>query len=181
MISVTQVLGVFSRPAYSGVDQSVIAEAADRGRRVHAWCAGYARKVFMLPPAQDICGYTESFVRWFDSVVERVVLVEEELVHPTWMYVGHPDLVVALAGSDQHVLIDLKTPLGILPQYKAQLAAYKELIEAARGIAIDRMGILRLKRDGGPALFTESTESARDLAAFLHALEAYKYFYGGDA
>lgn len=181
--SVTQVLSVYQD--FSMVPEDVLTMASERGSRVHAICASLAQKLFVshrqITP--DIEGYIQSFNQWFEYV-EEVVLVEKGLVDPKLGFIGHPDLLVKMKGDQDLTLIDLKTPKVIGKTWRAQLAAYWHLIAIFLldyKFKIKRCGSLRLKQDGGFPIFDEYTKSLHaDFAAFLSALNAWRYFKGGN-
>ncbi len=171
--SVTEVLGVFAD--FSQVPEDVLAHAAARGTRVHAACAAILEGLWAPPPEPEWAGYVESFRAWL-PVVAEVVLVEAELVDEAIGYCGHPDLICRLRGDRGLTVVDLKTPAVKSKLWAAQLAAYKRLAEANGHAPIDRVGTLRLKANGSPPIFDEFQHSERDFAAFLSALNAYRWF-----
>lgn len=179
--SVTQVLSVYQD--FSMVPEHILTMASERGSRVHAICASLAQKLFVshrqITP--DIEGYIQSFNQWFEYV-DEVVLVEQELVDPNLGFIGHPDLIVKIRGDQHLTLTDLKTPKIIGKTWRSQTAAYEHLAslkKQAIGI-IKRYGSLRLKQDGTFPIFDEYTDTRyADFAAFLSALNAWRYFNNG--
>jgi len=107
-----------------------------------------------------------------------MLITEIELIDGELGFAGHPDLICTIKGDTKSTLVDLKTPLAESPIWKPQLAAYRHLALRA-GYDIGRVGSLRLKPDGGRAIFTEYTDEKADFAAFLNALMIAKYFKGG--
>lgn len=174
--SVTQILGPFTD--FSRIPPDVLAHAAERGTIVHEACAAISSGLWVPALPEECNGYVESFRRWF-RLVAKVHLVEEELIHPTYNYIGHLDLCVTMQGDTVPRIVDLKTPLSESPTWSAQIAAYSELVRVAGGIVTRRNGSLRLDPKGGLPKFTEYRESSRDLSAFLNALGAWNYFKGG--
>lgn len=162
------------------VPKHILTMASERGSRVHAICASLAQKLFVshrqITP--DIEDYIQSFNQWFEYV-DEVILVEQELVDPNLGFIGHPDLIVKMKGNQHLTLIDLKTPKIIGKTWRSQIAAYWHLVELE--FKIDRGGSLRLKDNGGFPIFDEYTYSRNaDFAAFLSALNAWRYFNNGD-
>ncbi len=172
--SVTEVLAVFSD--FSRIRPDVLAHAAARGTIVHQACAAIASGLWSLGVPPECAGYVKSFERWFDRFVEKVHLVEVELVHPTFQYIGHLDLGVTLRGETALRVIDLKTPITEGPTWQAQIAAYEGLVIANTKYQPERSGSLRLKSDGGLPKFTQNEGGQRAMQAFLNALAAYKFF-----
>ena len=175
--SVTQVLAPFTD--FSMIPPDVLQAAADRGSKVHAICAGIALGEWVPKPPPELSGYISSFRQWF-KYVDKVWLVEEELVDRAYGFKGHPDLAVSLIGDEDFIrVLDLKTPATKTPTWAAQIAAYNHLVGGAfPGKEIRRSGTLRLRKDGRPPVLDEYQDSARDFQAFVSALTAWKYFKG---
>ncbi|MFP4087737.1 MAG: hypothetical protein ACLFUL_13190 [Desulfobacteraceae bacterium] len=171
--SVTQVLSVFSD--FSRIPPDVLQRAAARGTEVHGLCAAIAKGLYSVKIPEGCGGYVNSFRSWFKNV-QDVLLVETRLKDPVYQYHGTPDLVVRLKGDSTPRLIDLKTPAALGLLWAAQIAAYERLFTANGGMECAHSGTLRLKPDGGRALFDECRHSAQDLHAFLCALTAYRNF-----
>lgn len=170
--SVTEVLGKYTD--FSTIRPEVLEAACERGTAVHAYCAAYAHNLWV--PADGLEGYCQSFRNWFDSTVEKVILVEHELIDETYGYIGHLDLLAVLKGDKVPAVIDYKSPSVKGKTWGAQGAAYLNLAKKHKP---RRFGSLRLKKDGGHAIFDSYQDSARDLQAFLAALTAHRYFIRG--
>lgn len=174
--SVTQVLRPFVD--LSKIPPDVLAAAAERGTRVHGLCAAVAQRLW-IPSVPDECrGYVDSFRSWFPVVVE-VVAAEVELVDEVLGFKGHPDLIVRIEGDEGLTVVDLKTPVSTHTTWKAQLAAYHHLAEHNGHTLIIRNISLRLSWEGRPPQVDEYLHQERDFAAFLSALNAWRYFKGG--
>lgn len=130
----------------------------------------------MPAPPREYAGYVASFRWWFDRYVDDVLLVEEELADPELEYIGHPDLLVMSRSLGGIILPDLKTPLTQQKVWKAQLAAYRRLLEADRHINANRIGSLRLSPEGKPPIFNDYTHDPNNFNAFYAALVAWKWF-----
>ncbi len=171
--SVTAVISPWAD--FSGIAPEVLENAARRGTDVHRICGCIAQGVWFPEIPQDCAGFIESFRGWF-PVVEEVVLSEGELSDAALGYCGHPDLICRIRGDRALTLIDFKTPATKSPLWRAQLAAYKHLA-VVNGYEVERVGSLRLKRDGKAPIFDEYTGgSAMDLAGFVAALNCHRYF-----
>jgi len=170
VFSVTRVLGKYSD--FSAVSPDVLENAAERGKRVHAVCAAYAKgmPILIVEPSDE--GYFESFKRWFDQYVDAVHFVETEFRHPLG-FVGHPDLGCRFNG--QNVVVDLKTPRTVSRLWEAQIAAY--CAAAGHHFGGEWAGLaLRLDPDGGPAKATVYKNLSNAFAAFVSALNAHRFF-----
>lgn len=173
--SVTAILSPFVD--YSHVPAHILERASLRGSRVHGICAARLRGLWHPPVTPDVAGYVRSFDAWARHVSD-VILVEAELEDTALGYCGHPDLLVRMRGEQELSGIDLKTPRLCMPTWRGQLAAYGNLFEA-NGHSVSRLASLRLSPDGGAAKFDEYTGTRRaDFAAFMSALNAYRYFKG---
>lgn len=172
--SVTQVLGIYQD--FSGVPAHRLAYAADRGTRVHSACAAIALGAFMPALDIDIEGYVESFRKWFESSVESICAVERRLVHPRLGYHGQPDLICRVWGDHDLTVIDYKTPAQKQRVWAAQVAAYAALAEANMYGTVWRGASLRLDSTGRQPKFDQYRVKHEDLAAFVQALGAYRYF-----
>jgi hypothetical protein len=160
---------------FSKVPPAVLQAAADRGTAVHQACAAYAAAlpVFGLPP--EVEPYFNSFRRWFDHVVDEVLLCEERLTDEDFGYHGEPDTVVK-SKHQEIILVDLKTPVTKTKTWRVQLAAYKNLVEKYKGVKVDRVGSLRLSPEGKTPKMDYYEYQAQDFNIFLSSLNCYRFF-----
>jgi len=172
--SVTQILSPWSD--FSMIKPEVLANAADRGTRVHQACAAIAQDLFYRAE-DDTAGYIESFKR-AAALVDSFIFIEREFVSKTWGYMGHPDMMVRYKGEASFTLWDLKTPRSHQPTWNAQIAAYVAMVEETTKADIGRCGCLRLNPDGGNPIFDEinPVEKIRAWEAFIGSLKAWQYF-----
>lgn len=174
LISVTRPLSVFFDA--SQIPAAVLEYAQTRGTEVHRACAAYARGLPVLI-ANGAYPYFESFRNWFDRYVKRALFIEDEFADPVYRIKGHPDIVCELTDG-RIVVVDYKTPALESPTWRAQLAAYCYLVAPVVGCMPGGMA-LKLSGEGGAARAINYTYQAEDLAAFVAALTAYRYFKGG--
>jgi len=109
------------------VGQEVQALALARGRAVHRSVellgAGYE-----LPPLHAlIAGPVDAYRAWARDTQHAVCWSEQERVHPTRLFLGHPDRVGTVGG--RLALVDFKTGSPDLEAAALQLAGYRLLIE----------------------------------------------------
>ena len=174
LISVTTVLSPFND--FSQVPPDRLAYATQRGTDVHAACAAYAKGLpAFLSNGSGL--YFQSFKNWFDKYVRRALFVEAEFSDPsTYGIIGHVDLVAELVDG-RIVVVDYKTPVAESKTWRAQLAAYcylcKPVVGEVGGMA------LKLSPHGKVATAIQYKQQAADMAAFLSALAAYRYFKEG--
>ena len=173
--SVTTVIGPYAGLEFVRPDK--LAAACQRGTDGHTPCLSLAtgQFAFVKPEVQ---GYFDSFKLWFDAHVDTVIEVEPLWESHKWGYCGSPDLLLIMNGSQDIDIWDLKTSKAVGKTWCAQLAGYRNLALENGYDRIGRVGSLRLKADGSMPLADEYQYSDRDFAAFLSALNAYRYFKG---
>lgn len=178
---VTSILSPFTD--FSNIDPKVLANAADRGTRVHKFCELYLKNLLIEPVTYDCKPYFDSFVQWSDSVLEKVIHTEERYFCEALKITGQVDLVVKLKGDDHPMIIDIKTPQTDQKAWQLQTAAYMYLynvnqLKNGNGKAITRRGCLMLHKNGDPAKFKEYTNNERDTRLFFNAVELHDFFNG---
>jgi hypothetical protein len=128
----------------------------------------------------------ESFIQWFELCVDEVFFVEKRLFDHLLEYNGKPDMFCRL--KDGRLCVpDWKTAISEGPTWKAQVAAYVQLVkvylrEKGDPLLGDKrfrtmFGMsVRLDSNGNPAKATPYQATMRDFGAFSSALLAYRYF-----
>ncbi|MFA5284864.1 MAG: PD-(D/E)XK nuclease family protein [Smithellaceae bacterium] len=170
--SVTQVLSPFVD--YSMIPADVLERSCLRGTAVHDACATIARGLPVMNRTPETAGYVDSYKRWFDLIVDEVLIVETRFVDIDFGFNGEPDLVIR-AKNQEIILIDNKTPVQLIKSWRLQCAAYCALV-SKNGIVPARSGSLRLHPDGGIARIDYYQNSLEDFNMFLQALNLYRYF-----
>jgi len=174
--SSTQILGVFVD--FDKIPAHILSYATERGQLVHRICSVEAEGLpYYGKIPSDSIGYILSFRQWLEVAVDEVVLVEKRLYDDDLGYCGQPDLVVRMKGDDFLSVPDLKTPKAVQRIWRGQLASYLSLVKKA-GYDARRAFSVRLRDNGALPIIDEYTDDARDMAAFISALTAYKYFKG---
>ena len=174
--SVTEVIGFVNARALLDIPPERLAVAQDRGIDFHALAAAHARGSFIAEVPENCVGRFKSFTKWFDYFVQKVVLIEQPLVHPTLHYCGTPDFVGQLLGDQGNTLIDYKTPLAFSKGWRLQIAAYRELC-IVNGIPIERVATLQPHPGGGRTIFKDDPERVNnDFNYFVYALNLWRYF-----
>ena len=166
-ISVTTALSPFVD--FSKVPSYRLWYAMTRGTNLHMCFAAHAQSLLVPRLPEDHQLYFDSFRRWFDKYVHKVIWVEKQLHSKTYGYHGHPDILCELVSSEI-VITDYKTPITESPTWKAQLAAYGHLAK------IDKAMVLQPHPEGREAKAIRYENRKADFAAFLNALFAYRYF-----
>jgi len=168
--TVTQIISPYAN--FSGIRPSVLEAAAERGTAVHEACAAIALGLFPVM-TDEIRPYIDSFMQWFNLMVEDTLLVEERLVDTSLGYSGQIDLLCHT--SEGLILIDLKTPVAKAKGWRVQLAAYERLC-LVNGYHPDKIGSLRLSREGKMARMDYYEGGPTDFKYFLEGLDLYRYF-----
>jgi len=167
----------FSRDGLSR--EEVLARAADRGTRVHAYCDMIANHLFVGDVDFDCLPYVDSFRAWFHENVQSVFLTEKRVNSKTHLLSGQLDLICTLAGQVDpqiHALIDIKTPSTTAKTWQLQTAAYRMLaLDAFPELIGLRRFFLQLSRTGGKARLVEHTD-VQDEKIFLGALHLHRFF-----
>lgn len=168
--SVTQVLAPFSD--FSMIRPDVLDAAAERGSRLHSLFAAYALGVWVPSIQKNEDGYFESFQKWFDRHVIKIIAIEQRRSSESFNYHGTADLVCMISIPpvvDALAVVDFKTPITESRTWRPQVAAYAHLWGASFG------GALMIDPDGRPAKMIWA-DCQKDFAAFISALNCYRYF-----
>lgn len=170
-VRVTQLL-----QPYNGLEKiqpETLANAAERGKRAHAYCELYAQSMLIEEVSDDCKGYVESFKRWIELVKPEILSLEERIVNEQYKVTGKYDMIVKLPGSSDKILVDIKTPLSPNRTWPLQTAAYHWML-SSKGNPVERRGCLMIDRYGKIASFREHNNS-KDAEIFLGILRAYRY------
>jgi hypothetical protein len=173
--SVTEILSFVNPGAFDGVPAFFLERAQNRGIEVHSIAAAYLQGLFYEVPS-EFEGYHQSIKKWVDSFVEKIILVEAELVSAELGFRGHPDVIVVIRGDKELTLVDFKTPVALSLSWRLQLAGYRLLCKA-NGYMVSRVASLRLDKDGGPAKFSGYNRNlVADTNVFISALNVFNFF-----
>jgi hypothetical protein len=171
---VTEILSPFND--FSNIDPLTLANAADRGQRVHRYCELYSRSLLIEEPTPDCKPYVDSFIAWFDSYVEDVIYSEIRINCAKYKLSGRLDDVFILKGDTLPILIDKKTPQNPSKSWELQTAAYRILLREELGFHVERRACIILDKFGGKARFNEHTNHSVDETRFLNALDLHRFF-----
>jgi len=174
--SVTQVLGVFTD--FSMIREDVLKHAAERGTKIHSAIAAHLLGLWSLPLDIEAQPYFDSFRRWADLMVDKVVFVEEEIVCDCYGFKGHPDATLILKGESLATVIDWKSPISEAPTWELQLSGYSHLVEKhyKPNTSIGRCGCVMLSPKGSQAKMKEySANRNTAFSVFLAALTVFNY------
>lgn len=150
-------------------------EARGRGSAVHAACAANLLGLFVVQLPDEWIGYYNSFIKWFDVVRPKPMVVEKRFSDARLGFCGQLDLV--FVDGQQCVLVDLKTSQQKQGWWELQYAAYKHLFDLNYLEKIHRGGCLRLKPDGSMPIFDEMPrDTSQAFNVFTGLLNAHKFF-----
>lgn len=174
---VSEILSPYSD--FSNIDPQVLANAADRGTRVHKLCELYIKNLMIEPVESldtELQGYFKSFVNWCDLALHTPIDAEARYYCDELKITGQIDLVAMLNDSNKAVIIDIKTPQNSSKTWNLQTAAYMYLYNQTLDIPIHRRGCLLLNKNGGLATFIEYTDFEREFELFKQAINLYNFF-----
>jgi len=167
---VTTILYPFS--GLENLDQDVVANAADRGTRVHKICEGIVTGLGEIGVDNETWGYVESFKKWW-SIGHDVLKVEERFWCDELELTGQVDLII---NSPEGIsIIDLKTSSRPSKTWQAQGSAYAYL--AKKNLYdVKRVYFLHLNKHGKePKLI----EYPVDDSFFFAVITTWNHFYKG--
>jgi hypothetical protein len=147
-------------------------EGRTRGTYVHAASEMIDRGTLdwdSLDPV--LLPYCEAYAQFLADTKPEIILSETPMYHPAHLYAGKPDRIMKLNGVT--VVIDLKSGAPV-PGTALQLAAYRELARASRGIICSESLSLYLQGDGNYRLH-EYLNHARSYNIFLAALAVVRW------
>jgi len=183
-------------PDYSDVPMHTLVERGEAGTMLHEYCRDYMLGLW-VPMLPKLVGFTDSFKRYVD-LIDIVLLCERRLESSVWHYTGQIDILHTFKNDPTIILTDYKSPLAYHKSWALQTSGYKLLVEenallikygkpinAITGSAtigelfnwkdlqVGRWGSLRLRKDGGVAIFNPATEV--DVRAFIAACIIYEW------
>lgn len=143
--SVTTVMNPLMQDKYSGISQSVLDKAADRGTAIHNSIENFLKyDIDDIEP--EYRGYFDAFLRFWEDYQPELVRSEVRMYHKLFLYAGTADLLCFIDG--RLVLIDYKSTAEIYEMTcRIQLEAYWQAL-ASFGIVPDEKWILHLRKDG---------------------------------
>jgi len=163
------------------VPEHILSRATERGRKVHAICAGILQGLWIPTIEPEYAGYIASFQTWREQFVEEVIFVEHELVDPAYGLIGHIDFYGKLRKLG-YALLDWKTPVALYKAWQLQMAGYQRLCSLDKIICkngIDVTASLQLRSDGSTPKMIRYETNFQDFNIFLGLLNAHNFFKGG--
>ncbi len=147
-------------------------EHAKRGANVHL-AIGLDDEGTLDSAALDpaLAGYVDAWER-FRSEKGFVPLLSEQILYSdAWDYAGTVDKIGVWAGSDAHVVVDIKS--GVVDKWhRVQVSGYRRLAEDVLHLHPVQAVIVYLKRTGA---YTVVKARLTDLDVFMSCLTLYKW------
>ena len=168
---------------------AIMDAAAAFGTRVHEVC-GLANAADDIPldDGDPVLDHIAAEYRvWADAAIEEVAGVELPFVNSVDRYGGTIDLIARFRGDRDFTVVDLKTSAKLGVKYRLQTAAYFEGACASLGYPVGRRVIVHIDKRkarelrSGVIRIVEYTDHASDFAAFLNALNLYRWLEGATA
>ena len=124
-----------------------------------------------LESGVDLRGYFAAIKKFYAENVKEVLLIEQMVCDPYFLFSGTPDIVYL--GFDGFVHVDdFKTPEKPHPAWSFQTAPYKRAVERCFDIDIQKRGGVLLRKDGSYELHPH--KGSRDFDDFLAILTTAK-------
>ncbi len=167
-VRVTSVLYPFS--GLDKIDSEVVANAAERGTKVHKICEAIIQGLGEIGIEDDTRPYVESFKQWWEKGHE-VVMIEQRFWDDELEITGQVDLIVNT--TDGLAIVDLKTSSRPSGTWPAQGSAYAYLAKKA-GYDIKKIYFLHLLKSGKKAKIYEYPV---DYSFFLDIFRVWGHFF----
>lgn len=170
--SVSKIIEPVSATTYGSIPTSVLQKAADKGTAVHEAIERF-NEIGIMDIEEELCGYTEAYVRWFESEKPEVLACEYRFYHKIMRYAGTADLIAIING--ELWLVDYKTSYSLATKnYRLQMEAYVQAL-ATQGIDIKGKLILHLKKDGSYETVKYPVKDAEAWVVFGSCKKIYDY------
>ena len=154
--------------------RKVSAKALDVGSAVHHAIEQYLQtgEEPQAPSDQVLAGFV-AFLEWEKLQLMEALETEQTIYNEELEYAGTADLICNL--DFKKYIIDFKTAKGIYPEYRYQIAAYRQCDPTIQGC-----GILRLDKETGYPEWVDTSETYEQDAAIFNALRiTWRLINGG--
>lgn len=172
---VSDILSDYESRELRKIPLEILANAAERGSRIHNYCTGVAKNLWVPPIDKEALPYVESFQEWWRENVFQLSADSIRLYDDEKKFSGKFDMIVVLKSSKQLALIDLKTSATISKSWPIQLAAYKHLCERNH-YEIEVVMNVQLKATGKIAKTIEYENLSQHWNIFQACLTGFDYF-----
>ncbi len=167
-LRVTEILYPFSGLQHINAD--VLANAANRGTKVHKICEGIASGIGEIGTDDETYGYVESFKKWFETDI-KIIEIEKRFWDEDLHITGQVDFIAEI--DSELSIVDIKTSSKPSKTWQAQGCAYAYLAKKA-GYDIKKIYFLHLNKHGkNPKIFSYDIDDS----FFLAIYRTYKHFF----
>ena len=173
--SVTAILAAVGLgPNYNGVSPAVLERKRLLGSALH-WAVHYDALSVLDETSvhPDIQPSLALWRAWLAESGFRVLQTELEIIHPRWLFLGHPD-AICLMPKGGHAILDLKLVASVDKSAVAlQLAGYRILVQDVLKLPVSTCAALQI--DGGRYRYLDlTTQAIAESQTFLAALIVFK-------
>ncbi len=170
---VSEILSPYAKTFFENVSLEVMANACERGTKVHTICKALVDGYFVPEIDEECRPYIDSFLLWKAENKFTVLETEKRYYDDDLKYSGQVDIVVKQDGKT--ILYDVKTSATVSASWPVQLAAYAKLIELT-GIKIDEVAVIQLKKTGKKPVVHVYEDREEYSLLFSALLLNYNYF-----
>lgn len=170
---VSNIICPYSRFDYENISLETMANACERGSKVHAICNSLIQGYFVPNIDAECQPYVDSFIQWMKEKNRKFIYGEKRFYDDELKFSGQVDLVVEEDG--EMVLYDLKTSASYSNKWPIQGFAYSHLLKA-NDISIDRIAIVQLRKTGKKPKIYELEDLEEYEKVFRELLDLYDYF-----
>jgi hypothetical protein len=167
---VTEILSPFT--GYGAIDPVVLANAADRGTKVHTIIEQILEGTYYDEIPEAYKGYIDSFQLYWDINKFELVLMEQRLYDDELMITGQCDVIVIDKESGMTYLLDWKTSYSVNKTWDLQGAAY-EYMAAQSGHKVDKVLFIKLDKKGKAPKVIETKGTFEEFKAVKRIYEKF--------
>ena len=142
---VSDIIGKQNERELRNIPLEVLANACVRGQKVHDYCTAWVRNLWITDVEEEYKPYLEAFTDWAKEHIEECHHSSVRLYDDEKRFTGEFDMIVKLRGSDNIVLLDIKTSHSPSKSWPIQLAAYGHLCQI-NGYKFNSIANLHLKK-----------------------------------
>lgn len=170
---ISDILGVWTRAFLDKIPQETLANAANRGTRVHLACLGLMQGIWNPNALEEDMRYVQSFERYISQKPPYLLKAETRLYCDELCFSGQFDFVWKEGGDLW--LVDVKTSANESPTWRYQIAAYFYLCQK-NALPVDKAKVLKLSKTGGKAKVIEYPNVQEDFKVVKQCVELYHLF-----
>ena len=170
---VSEIIHPYSRMGFENIDMEVLANACERGTKVHAICKALMDGYFIPSIDEECKPYIDSFNLWMGENKFTAMESEKRYYDDENKFTGQIDMIVKQDGKT--ILYDIKTSATKSKAWPVQLTAYAHLIMLG-GTKIDSVAVIQLKKTGKKPTIHQYEDLTEYGRLFTGLLLNYNYF-----